>query len=64
MTPAVDWFRVITQLQRAGMDHGQQARELGVSRRTIGNWQQAICEPSHSKGEALLEIYRSVIRST
>lgn len=60
----VDWFRVIADLQRAGLDHGQLGRELDVSRRTIGHWQCGIHEPRYSKGVALLEIYRSVVKST
>jgi DNA-binding XRE family transcriptional regulator len=64
ITPRIDWFRVITDLQRAGMTHGQQAKEVGVSRRTIANWQQGLCEPSYSRGAGLLEIHRSVARST
>ena len=63
-TIRIDWFRVITDLQRAGMTHGQQAREVGVTRRTIANWQQGLCEPPYSRGAALIEIYRSVIQST
>lgn len=64
MTLAVDWFRVIVQLQRAGLSQRQIAKEIEVSPRTIRNYQQAICEPSYSKGAALLEIHKSVIRST
>lgn len=67
MTPTkspVDWFKVISDLQRAGLSHGQQARELGVSRRTIMNWQQGLTEPSYSFGTKLLNIFNSVIKTT
>lgn len=61
---AVDWFSVINRLQREGLDHGQLAKEVGVTRRTIGNWANQVCEPPHSRGEMLLDILRSVVRST
>lgn len=64
MSKPVDWFMVINRLQREGMDHIQLAKELDVSRRTIYNWANRVCEPAHSKGEALLDIHRSVIKST
>lgn len=60
----VDWFSVITKLQREGLGHGQLAKEVGVSRRTIGNWAQQISEPTYSRGAALLEIFNSVVKST
>lgn len=60
----VDWFRVITDLQRASMPHAQIAKEVGVCRMTISNWQQQITEPSYSRGVALLDLHRSVIKST
>jgi len=63
-TVRIDWFRIITDLQQAGMTHGQQAKEVGVTRRTITNWRNCICEPPYSRGAALLEVHRSVIRST
>lgn len=56
----VDWPKVVTDLQRAGLTWQQQAREIGVCRRTIGNWQHGSCEPSFSCGYQLLEIYKTV----
>lgn len=60
----VDWFRVIADLQRAGMPHAQIAKEVDVSRMTISNWQVGITEPKYSKGAKLLMVYRSVVGST
>lgn len=60
----VDWFRVIADLQRAGMPHAQIAKEVDVSRPTIINWQSGITEPKFSKGTKLLGVYRSVVGST
>lgn len=64
MSDLVDWFRVVSDLQRAGMSHWQQARECGASRRSVGNWQTGVCEPSFSKGYRLLDTYKSVFGST
>lgn len=61
---SIDWFRVITDLQRASMPHAQIAKELGVSRPTIINWQQQISEPRYRHGAALLDLHRSVVKST
>ena len=60
----VDWFRVIADLQRAGMPHAQIAKEVDVSRMTISNWQVGITEPKYPKGAPLLMVYRSVVGST
>lgn len=62
---SVDWFRIITELQRAGMSYNQQAMEVDVdSPRTIANWRSGRCEPPYSKGEKLIDIYRTVLGST
>lgn len=60
----VDWFRVIAELQRSGMDHAKIARKLDLARSTVWNWQNGVTEPSHSKGEMLLSIYRTVVKTT
>lgn len=59
----VDWWKIIYDLQRSGMTHKQQASSIGVSRRTIGYWQNGH-EPPYSKGVELIELHKSVINST
>ena len=60
----MDWFRVIADLSRAGMIHEQQAKEAGVTRRTVANWSQGRTVPNYYQAERLLNVYRSVIGST
>jgi ribosome-binding protein aMBF1 (putative translation factor) len=63
-TVRIDWFRIITDLQRAGLSHKQQALEIGVDEKTIRNWQAQRTEPRYSYGARLLDIYRTVKSST
>lgn len=60
----VDWFRVITNLSRAGMSSKQIGKEVGKNGRTVNYWKNGICEPRYSEGAQLLAVYRSVIGST
>ena len=61
----IDWFTVINKLIRAGMTPAQQAKEIGVTRRTIGNWKDGkVVDPPYSKANKLLDIYRTVTGST
>lgn len=60
----IDWFFIINDLQRAGIPHEKAAEKVGVTRRTIGSWQSGITEPRYSQGSMLLELHRSVIRTT
>ncbi|ARJ42896.1 hypothetical protein B1H58_13255 [Pantoea alhagi] len=54
-----DWFRVITDITRCGVPIHEIARELDVSKSAVIGWKQG-AEPGHSKGEALIEFWRSV----
>ena len=61
---SVDWFRVISDLQRSGLTYKQQAKEVGInSAGTIYYWKCGN-QPPHDKGEKLLDVYRSVMGST
>jgi len=64
MDSIIDWGRIISDLQRAGLNHHQQAKEAGVSRRAIGSWQAGVHEPAFSAGYRLLDVYRAVFGST
>lgn len=63
-TARIDWFRVITDLQRSGLSQRQLALEIQVDHKTICNYANGISEPSYSRGCAILDVYRSVIKST
>jgi hypothetical protein len=65
MRNKVNWFKVVSDLERAGMNIQQQATEAGVkSKTTIFNWKVSISEPAHSSGTNLLEVYKTVIGTT
>jgi len=56
----VDWFRVITDLQRHGVYADSIAKQIGVAKSTVQNWKIIETEPRHRDGEALLRIWRTV----
>lgn len=56
---SVDWFFVITDLQRVGVYPEHAAKQIGVSRNTIQGWKNIQAEPKHYDGEALLKIWRA-----
>ena len=60
----VDWFQLIMGLQRLGFSHHQIGLEIGVTRRTVGNWQTGYTEPRYSDGSKLICLYRTVKGST
>lgn len=60
-----DWFKIVTDLERAGMGLEQQAVEAGVkSKSTIFNWKTEISEPAFSSGMNLIDVYSTVIGTT
>lgn len=59
----VDWFKVISDLQRHGFTHEQIGKDVGVSRRMVGYWRDGYSEPLYSHGAALVCLYRTVIES-
>lgn len=60
MSPAddsrVDWFRLITDLNRAGNSTRRFADNLGIARTTIEGW-KAGSEPKHADGERLIALW-------
>jgi hypothetical protein len=60
MSPAddlrVDWFRLITDLNRAGHSTRRFADNLGIPRTTIEGW-KAGAEPKHADGERLIALW-------
>lgn len=55
----VDWFFIITDLQRVGVYPEMIARRLDVSRGTIQNFRNSGTEPRHCDGQALLNLWRT-----
>jgi hypothetical protein len=60
----IDWFYIITDLQRHGVHHEMVAARADVSRSTIINMQSHGTEPRHYVGEAVLKIWRTVTGKT
>ena len=55
--PAVDWFRILAELRRAGMTQCAVARSLGIPRSTVRNWGDGQ-SPRYDDGRALLMLWR------
>lgn len=65
MSNDIDWFKVVTDLERAGMSLGQQAIDAGArSKSTVHYWKIGNSEPSFSKGMNLIDVYKTVIGTT
>lgn len=52
-----DWFRILLDMQAAGITMAYIARALSLADSTVRNWKYGN-EPLHSKGEALLVMHR------
>jgi hypothetical protein len=52
----IDWFRVLADLERLGMNNRSIARHLGIPKSTIAYW-KAGNDPRHSDGEHLIELW-------
>lgn len=55
----IDWFRVITDLERASYSHTSIASVCDVAKRTVGGWKQG-SEPRYSDGDQLLLLWSAV----
>lgn len=55
----VDWFRVLTDLQRAGYSLATLQELTGISRSTLGRYRCG-AEPRHADGEQLLAFWCQV----
>ena len=60
MVVKVDWFRVISDLERLGITIQSQAVESEVSPGTIYYWRNG-GSPKHYNGELLLQLYMRVV---
>lgn len=56
--PPVDWFRVLAELQRAGLSQCEVARSLSLSRNRVKEWARGKC-PRYDDGRALLMLWRA-----
>ena len=52
-----DWFRIISDLERAGWTHARIGKHHGVHPTTITAWKRGI-EPRYSDGVKLLELHK------
>lgn len=52
----VDWFQVLTDLQRAGVPGASVAQHLRVPHSTVHGWKQG-AEPKHVDGELLIDLW-------
>lgn len=48
-----DWFRILADLDKAGINNAEVARKLNVTPPTVFKWKSG-AEPSHYYGELLL----------
>lgn len=56
----IEWFRVISDITRAGIPMMQIAKELGVSKSAVFGWKQG-AEPKHGDGESLVALWCKVM---
>lgn len=52
-----DWFRVLVDLQRAGVTHSAVAEHLDIPTPTLHGWKRG-SEPPHCDGVRLLALWR------
>ncbi|WP_158785130.1 hypothetical protein [Pantoea sp. BAV 3049] len=57
----VDWFRVITDLERAGMTQQAIARHLVAAKSSVIYWKQG-SEPRYCDGERLIRLWELVTK--
>ena len=53
----IDWFKIISDLQRNKISMSRLSKELKVSERTIANW-KGVTEPKFSAGLTLVELWK------
>lgn len=59
----VDWFRVFTQLDRAGINLPAVAKDLGISKHTLNSIRN-FAEPRYEYGEKIIELWCFVFGKT
>jgi len=54
---AVDWFRVIADLNGKGLSLVAISEKISVPRTTVIGWKNLYAEPKHSTGERLVSLW-------
>lgn len=52
-----DWFRILADLDRAGISNAEIARRLNVPRSTVTHWKRPNVEPSYHYGNLLITLH-------
>lgn len=55
----IDWWRILTDINRAGVTVSEAAERTGIPRTTILGYKNSGAEPRHSDGERILALWRS-----
>ncbi len=58
-----DWFKILSDLDHAGVNNSEVARRMGRSASTVYRWKMNEAEPSYSDGVRLMEIHAYVTSS-
>ena len=56
----VDWFQVLTDLQRQGLPSNQVANVIGVPHSTVIGWKNQGAEPKFADGDRLVDLWVGV----
>lgn len=56
----VDWFQLLTDLQRHGFPSLQVAKVIEVPHSTVMGWKNEGAEPKHADGERLVDLWIGV----
>lgn len=59
---AVDWFRVIADLNGKGLSLVAISEKISVPRTTVIGWKNLYAEPKHSTGERLVSLWCETMR--
>ena len=57
----MDWFRVLAELERAGISNAEVARRVNVPRWKVYDWKMGEGEPTYSHGLQIVTIYHSFV---
>lgn len=55
-----DWFRVLVDLERAGVNNADAAQCIDVPLSTLRGWKNLGSQPRHDEGYELLEVWMRV----
>lgn len=57
LTPRIDWFRILADLQYHGCNNTEVAEALNVPQGTLRGWKEG-SEPRHHDGQRLMELWQ------